>query len=108
MIEIQQNIVWIDTDEDVGNDGNALLQSELETLFPEKKCRVITKEEKDSKWEMVLLGIGVLKDCSFEESLWLDMRRRSADKLSYEIILRSFHDVIVYDKDQKYMFMNLN
>lgn len=88
--------------------SNAKLQKEIEELFAEKRCRVISKQNSDAPWEMVMLGIGVMKDFNFSDSLIIDLRQNEDNKAPYEIILRCFRDIIVYDKEQKYMFMNLS
>lgn len=86
---------------------NSTLQNELEKIFPDKRCHVISKEYRDTPWEMVLLGIGGMRNYDFNNSIIYDLREDNDDKQAYEIVLRCFRDLIVYDKEQRYMFMNL-
>jgi len=90
------------------NGSNPILQSQLEKLFPECHVNVITKISSESPWEMVLLGIGALQEMSFNNCTFIDTRLYQSDYNAFEIILRCFNDVIVLDKDQRYLFMNLN
>lgn len=87
---------------------NATLQGNIQAIFPTSECRVITKKMTDEPWEMVLLGIGVLRDDNFCEFTIIDLRKDFAEGGAYEIILRCFRDIIVYDEKQRYMFMNLS
>lgn len=104
-------IKWTDEEKIEHNEDQedrAILQNEIESFFPDKKCRVISKTNEETPWEMVQLGIGVMKNVDFQNSFLLDLRRTPKKDNATEIILRCFHDVIVYDKDQLYIFMNLN
>ncbi len=89
------------------NNSNAGLQNEMEQLCPGVTCRIITKYHTDKPWEMVQLGIGALQNVDFKDCSMLDLRIDKMDKDIYEYILRCFRDVIVYDENQRYMFMNL-
>jgi len=89
------------------NNSNASLQNEMEQLSPGVTCRIITKYHTDKPWEMVQLGIGALQNVDFKDCSLLDLRNDKSEKEIYEYILRCFRDVIVYDKNQRYMFMNL-
>lgn len=88
--------------------SNPQLQSKFEKLFPETHVNVITKTHRESPWEMVLLGIGALQETSFHDCTFIDTRINNSEENAYEIILRCFYDIIVLDKDQRYLFMNLN
>jgi hypothetical protein len=88
--------------------SNPLLQSLIEKLFPGVPVRVITKMNQELPWEMVLLGIGTMQDVSFHDCTFFDIRNNKADKDVFEFVLRCFRDLIVLDKEQRYMFMNLN
>lgn len=87
--------------------SNASLQNDMELLCPDVPCRIITKYHTDKPWEMVQLGIGALQNVDFKDCSLLDLRIDKSEKAIYEYILRCFRDVIVYDNNQRYMFMNL-
>ena len=90
------------------NASNATLQGKLETAFINSSCRVISKFDDEAPWEMVLLGTGVLRDTDFSECTLFDLRANTYDNTVFEVILRCFRDLIVYDENQRYMFMNLS
>lgn len=88
--------------------SNATLQGIIESAFINSSSRVISKIDDEAPWEMVLLGTGVLRDTDFSQSTLFDLRTNQVDNSVFEIILRCFRDLIVYDENQRYMFMNLN
>lgn len=91
----------------VNNGSNPQLQAFLGGLIPSVPVRVITRYHQEPPWEMVLLGIGALQNIDFGDCSLFDMRKNKSTDEPLEIVLRCFRDLIVYDKDQRYMFMNL-
>jgi len=87
--------------------SNSSLQNDLELLCPDTVCRIITKYHTDTPWELVQLGIGALQQIDFKDCSLMDLRDDKTDQTIYEYVLRCFRDVIVYDKYQRYMFLNL-
>ncbi len=82
-------------------------QSQIETMFAPAKVRIISKSKEDLPWEMVATGINVLQKTTLNKCLIIETRFDDKLKIDYEIIMRSFSDIIVYDEEQRYMFMNL-
>lgn len=98
---------WINNVTIEKSTGNSGLQSKVETFFKNKNVKIITKYDDSEQWEMVLLGIGALRDVDFNDAQILDFRKmRNND--AYETVARCFRDIIVFDKNQRYMFMNLS
>ncbi len=91
----------------VNKGSNSQLQAYLEGVVPSVPVRVITRYHQEPPWEMVMLGIGALQDVDFSGTTLFDMRKNKSVDEPFEIVLRCFRDLIVYDKDQRYMFMNL-
>jgi len=87
--------------------SNSSLQSDFELMCPDTICRIITKYQTDTPWELVQLGIGALQYIDFNDCSLLDLRLDKSDKSIYEYVLRCFRDVIVYDEYQRYLFLNL-
>lgn len=79
----------------------------VEKSFNCKNVRIINKPFDCSKWEIVNTGINVLQKMPLSTCSIFETRLGEKDHLDYEILVRSFSDVIVYDEDQRYMFMNL-
>lgn len=82
-------------------------QAYIERYFKCKNVRIINKPFDGSIWEMVNTGINVLQKTPLHECSIIETRLGDKDHIDYEILVRSFSDVIVYDEDQRYMFMNL-
>lgn len=82
-------------------------QAELEKMFGTAKVRIVSKQAYDLPWDMVAMGINVLQKTTLSQCAIVETRFEHKQKLDYEIVLRCFSDVIVYDDAQRYMFMNL-
>jgi len=82
-------------------------QSKVESLFAPAKVRIISKSKEEGTWEMVAMGINVLQKTTLNKCTIIETRFEDKLKKDYEIIMRSFSDIIVYDEEQRYMFMNL-
>jgi len=82
-------------------------QSQLEQLFGSNKVRIVSKQADDQPWEMVNMGINMLQKTTLENSTIIETRFANKASADYEAVIRSLSDVIVYDAEQRYMFMNL-
>lgn len=82
-------------------------QSRLEQLFGAAKVRIISKSAEEEPWEMVTMGINILQKTNLKNCSIIETRFANKMRSDYEIVMRCFSDVIVYDDKQRYMFMNL-
>lgn len=82
-------------------------QAELELLFGFSNIRIVNKPADSSQWEMVNIGINMLQKTPLCTCSILETRMEGNKMQDYEIILRSFSDIIIYDDLQRYMYMNL-
>lgn len=87
--------------------NNSTLQSEVKFMFPHTEVRVVSKESTDSPWEMVNLGIGLLQDTNISNCTIIETRNQGYQPDNYITIARCFSDIIIYDDQQRYMFLNL-
>lgn len=87
--------------------NRADFQAELEATFSGIPVRIVSKNPDDPNWEMVHMGINMLHKTSLDRCMIVDVRDKGRLESDYEIILRAFSDVIVYDENQRYLFMNL-
>lgn len=85
----------------------AMLQSKVRSLFDNVEVKVVSTNIHDEPWEMVNLGIGLLRKTHLNDCVIIDARSNKSYKKSYEMVVRCFSDVIVYDENQKYLFLNL-
>lgn len=85
----------------------ASLQSEIEQIFPKVKVNVLSKYRNDSPWEVVGLGIGMMQHTRFEDCMLIDVRNSDFMADDFITVTRSFSDIIVYDEQQRYLFLNL-
>lgn len=87
--------------------NNGTLQQEMQLLFPNTKVNVLSSPTNEGAWEMVNLGIGLLQQTQLENCILIETREKGNTADNYINIVRCFSDVIVYDDNQRYMFMNL-
>lgn len=87
--------------------NRADFQAELEATFSGIPVRIVSKKADDPNWEMVHIGINMLNKTSLGCCMIVDVRNKDREDSDYEIILRAFSDVVVYDENQRYLFMNL-
>lgn len=87
--------------------NNGSLQQEMQLLFPNTKVNVLSSPVNEEAWEMVNLGIGLLQNTHLENCILIETREKGNTTDNYINIVRCFNDVIVYDDNQRYMFMNL-
>lgn len=87
--------------------NQAMLQSKIKTIFPRTEVSVVTTDINNEPWEMVNLGIGLLRKTYLDNCVLIDSRSSKSYKSAYEVVCRCFSDVIVYDENQKYLFLNL-
>lgn len=87
--------------------NQAMLQSKIKSMFDDVEVKVVSTNINDEPWEMVNLGIGLLRMTHLDDCVLIDARRNKSYEKSYEIVSRCFSDVIVYDEYQKYLFLNL-
>jgi hypothetical protein len=82
-------------------------QAYLERIFPDVPVRIVNKPALATPWEMVNIGINMLQKTPLSQCKIIETRKTGVQKEHYVTILRSFSDIIVYDSEQRYMFMNL-
>lgn len=85
----------------------AILQRKLEMLFPSSKVSIISHDDEQTIWESVTFGEKILEQYDFSDISILEFRGKRARKEPASFILRMIRDVVVYDDQMKYMFMNL-
>lgn len=86
----------------------AVLQRKMETLFSSSRISIISHNDQQSMWESVGFGERTLEQYDFDDMSILEFRGKRGQKEHASFILRMIKDVIVYDDQMKYMFMNLN
>lgn len=87
--------------------NNASLQSELVNVFPFAKVNIVSTIQYESPWEMVNLGIGLLQHTKLCNTTIFETRTQDFNTVDYITIARCFSDIIIYDVNQKYLFLNL-
>ena len=86
----------------------AILQRKMESQFPSSRITIISHDDQQSIWESVTFGEKILEHYDFADISILEFRSAKGQKEPASFILRMIRDVIVYDDQMKYMFMNLN
>ena len=86
----------------------AVLQRKMETLFPSSNVTIISHDDQQSMWESVSLGEKILEQYDFADISILEFRSKKDQREHASFVLRMIRDVIVYDDQMKYMFMNLS
>lgn len=91
------------------NDGQiAILQRKMESLFPSSRITIISHDDQQSIWESVTMGEKILERYDLADISILEFRSKKGQTEPASFVLRMIRDVLVYDDQMKYMFMNLN
>ena len=85
----------------------AQLQRTLESLFPERNIAIIAHHPSQPMWESVRMGELILEQYDFSDISIIELRSSRDRKEHPSLLPRMIRDVIVYDEQQKYLFMNL-
>lgn len=86
----------------------AFLQRNLNNLFPKSHIIFLPYVSDQNIWETVRMGENILSQYDWEDISIIELRSEKNRHEQSSLIPRMVRDVIVYDKNQKYLFMNLN
>lgn len=87
--------------------NQAMLQSQVLSMFSNANVSVVSTDVYNEPWEMINLGIGLLRKTSLDNCVLIDARTNKMYARAFEVVARCFSDIIIYDENQKYLFLNL-